>query len=124
MKLEDATKEELIWWIKKHAFELKYELRHFGPDVMFRANDWYEQVGPAYTFHSACIDREAWKPCGECAPNCSWCKNNDESSRTTPKVCRECKRHSNYEPEYKFCCECGRPLTEKAWAELEKRMGV
>lgn len=35
MKLEDATKEELIWWIKKHAFELKYELRHFGPDVMF-----------------------------------------------------------------------------------------
>ena len=80
------------------------------------ANDWYEQVGPAYTFHSAYIDREAWKPCGECAPNCSWCKNNDESSRTTPKVCRECKRHSNYEPEYKFCCECGRPLTEEAWA--------
>lgn len=87
------------------------------------ANDWYEQVGPAYTFHSACIDREAWKPCGECAPNCSWCKNNDESSRTTPKVCRECKRHSNYEPEYKFCCECGRPLTEEAWAIWRRGWG-
>ena len=36
MKLEDATKEELIWWIKEHAFELKYELKHFESDVMFR----------------------------------------------------------------------------------------
>ena len=72
--------------------------------------------------NAARIELEAWEPCGECVPHCSWCKNNNESSKTIPKVCRECKHHSNYEPEYKFCCECGRPLTEEAWAELEKRL--
>ena len=53
MNLEDATKEELIWWIKKHAFELKYELRHFGPDVMFRRyqhfNDKAHSAGERYS---------------------------------------------------------------------------
>lgn len=68
------------------------------------------------------IDREAWDPCGECAPNCSWCKHFQEISKTIPNVCRECNHYSNYEPEYNFCCECGRPLTEEAWAELEKRL--
>ena len=53
MNLEDATKEELIWWIKKHAFGLKYELRHFGPDVMFRRyqqfNDKAHSAGERYS---------------------------------------------------------------------------
>lgn len=26
MKLEDATKEELIWWIREHTFVLSREL--------------------------------------------------------------------------------------------------
>lgn len=68
------------------------------------------------------IDFDSWGPCGECAPHCSWCKNNDESSKSIPKVCIECKHHSNYEPEYKFCCECGRPLTDEARVELKQHM--
>lgn len=36
MKLEEATKEELVWWIRMHAFELHYELEHFESDIMLR----------------------------------------------------------------------------------------
>lgn len=47
--------------------------------------------------YSVHIDRETWEPCELC-----------EKQR---KVFNE-----------KFCGECGRPLTEEAWAELEKRI--
>ncbi len=36
MKLEEATKEELVWWIRKYVFELHYELKHFESDIMLR----------------------------------------------------------------------------------------
>ena len=68
------------------------------------------------------IDRDKWELCGECVPNCSWCKYYNEELRHMPKVCEDCKHKSNYEPEYKFCYECGRPLTKDAWADLEKRI--
>lgn len=76
----------------------------------------------AYAYPPAHIDWESWEPCGECAPSCSWCKNNNESSKGIPKVCKECNHYSNYVPEYKFCCECGRPLTQEAREELRKRI--
>ena len=51
----------------------------------------------AYAYPPAHIDREACEPCGVC--NC---------------------------PAYlmgaNFCWHCGRPLTEEAWSELEKRL--
>ena len=36
MKLEEATKEELVWWIRRHAVELHYELENFESDIMLR----------------------------------------------------------------------------------------
>lgn len=50
----------------------------------------------AYAYPPAHIDREAWEPCTECGPN-------------------ELIMGDRY------CCECGRPLTPEAWAELERR---
>lgn len=35
MKLEDATKEELIYWIKQHNFKLREELKNFESDILF-----------------------------------------------------------------------------------------
>lgn len=35
MKLEDATKEELIYWIKRHSFKLREELKDFESDILF-----------------------------------------------------------------------------------------
>lgn len=53
MRLEDATKEELIWWIKEHAVELKYELKNFESDIMFRRyrqfNDKAHSAGERYS---------------------------------------------------------------------------
>lgn len=43
------------------------------------------------------LDRDAWKLCDGCRPN---------------------RFFGN-----RFCCRCGRPLTEGAWAELERRIG-
>lgn len=68
------------------------------------------------------IDRSTWEPCAECAPNCSWCKHYQETAKSIPDICHECKHYSNYEPDYNFCCECGRPLTDAAWETLEKRL--
>ena len=41
MKLEDATKEELIWWIREHAFDLSYSLKRFEADIMLHRYDEY-----------------------------------------------------------------------------------
>lgn len=53
MKLEDATKEELVWWIREHAFELHYELEHFESDIMTRRyrqfNDKAHSAGERYS---------------------------------------------------------------------------
>ena len=65
------------------------------------------------------IDREAWKPCLTCN-TCASCKYSIDSAFRTNSKCFECEHRSNYEAR-KFCPDCGRPLTEEAWAELEKR---
>lgn len=72
----------------------------------------------AYAYSPAHIDREAWKPCIKCNGKCYFCKFNETSK------CGKCKNHEFYSPMFNFCPDCGRPLTEDAWAELEKRMGV
>ena len=41
MKLEDATKEELIWWIREHAFELSRGLDRFEADILFHRYEQY-----------------------------------------------------------------------------------
>ena len=41
MKLEDATKEELIWWIKEHSFALSYRPSEFEADIMRHRHDVY-----------------------------------------------------------------------------------
>lgn len=41
MKLEEATKEELIWWIREHAFELSRGLDRFESDILFHRYEQY-----------------------------------------------------------------------------------
>ena len=52
------------------------------------------------------LDRSRWEGC-EC--------------------CAVYERHNGYlqahpEHAFRFCWKCGKPLTEKAWAELERRI--
>lgn len=49
------------------------------------------------------------------------------AQKTTSKLDRsrweECPDCWVWEGHHKFCADCGKPLTEEAWAELERRIG-
>ena len=69
------------------------------------------------------IDRSKWKPCLCYKPSCTTCINMDAWDRYgKPIVCLKCENNSNYDPDDNYCSECGRPLTEQAWKELERRV--
>lgn len=62
------------------------------------------------------IDREALEPCGVCGTLndeiiCKFSKKTEYDQSTTSRYTMA-----------RFCPNCGRPLTEEAWAELEKRV--
>lgn len=68
------------------------------------------------------LDRSWWEGCKECVP--SWCKTCIRYDvRNMDTICTfSCINHSKHKPN-NFCQSCGRPLTEEAWAELERRIG-
>ena len=76
-----------------------------------------------YTYPPARIDRETWEPCYACKS----CGNCEEAGKATGEKinyvhpCHSCLNCDNFKP-VAFCRKCGRPLTEEAWAELEKRI--
>lgn len=95
-----------------------------GVSEFYSDDDLREDGVKVYAYPPAHIDREAWEPCGRCRP-----------------VENELDRFSGHEflidgaeiyfydsedgwegEEIRFCPWCGRPLTEEAWAELEKRV--
>lgn len=71
-----------------------------------------------YDYNPAHIDRDAWEPCDDC-DSCRSCRYSDTDMDSYP--CRICT-DGNMKETSNFCPECGRPLTEEAWAELEKRL--
>lgn len=95
-----------------------------GSDVQdFGFIDDYGKTWLAYAYPFAHIDREAWEHCDECKPSCKICANYNAWDRYgKPQVCDTCEDYSNFEPDDKYCSNCGRPLTEEAWKELEKRV--
>lgn len=73
MKLEDATKEELIWWIKEHTFALSYRPSDFEADIMRYRHDVYmeradkagEQYDKALISYQALLTPYLGKPLGD-----------------------------------------------------------
>lgn len=70
----------------------------------------------AYAYQPAHINREAWEPCGLCGTlhdeiMCRFSKKTEYDQSTTSRYAMA-----------RFCPNCGRPLTEETWAELEKRV--
>lgn len=69
-----------------------------GGESEYYSDEELEQDGlTAYPYHPPRLDRSAWEPCMWCALNGQFGLNN-------------------------YCSACGRPLTEEAWAELERRV--
>ena len=94
----------------------------------------------AYAYPPVHIDREAWEPCEYCnggrtlyqkTNSTKLIMNTFGMAATLVTECSSCPPHAdccikdistNSAFRIKFCPECGRPLTEAAWAELEKRV--
>lgn len=58
------------------------------------------------------LDRNRWKECFVCK-GATWMDGDICISGT----------HYSTLAQFNFCPDCGRPLTEEAWAELERRIG-
>lgn len=76
----------------------------------------YGKCWIAYAYPPAHIDRGAWEPCKLCGTlndeiMCQFSKKTEYDQSTTSRYARA-----------RFCPNCCRPLTEEAWAELEKRV--
>lgn len=97
----------------------------------------------AYAYPPAHIDREAWEnPCNMCGGKTTLYQHTNTTklfmntfgnAATLVTECMACPPYAdccmkgisaNSAFKINFCPECGRPLTEKARAEREKRMGL
>lgn len=94
----------------------------------------------AYAYPPAHIDRKAWKPCEYCNGKTTLYQRTNSTklfmntfgnAATLVTECVACPPYAdccmkdisaNSVFRIKFCPECGRPLTEDGWAELEKRV--
>lgn len=76
----------------------------------------------------ATIDREAWEPCEVCSEQDDPCYKDGCFKENAPKCEYRCDKYLAWRRNLrrirlaKFCPKCGRPLTEEAWAMLEKRL--
>lgn len=84
----------------------------------------YGKTWLVYDYQPAHIDQEAWEPCGEtCNKSCWNCDHTVDEFFGDADYCKDCHRYSKWETSvHKFCERCGRPRSEEAWAELEKRL--
>ena len=118
-------------WDSKRA-----DIVHIDYDFEDYGKDWI-----AYAYHPAHIDREAWeKPCSMCGGRTTIYQHTNTTKLfmntfgNPARLVTECMACPPYADccmkgisansafKIKFCPECGRPLTEEAWAELEKRI--
>lgn len=94
----------------------------------------------AYAYPPAHIDREAWEPCEMCGgkkalyqhtTHTKLYMNTFGEAATLVTECMACPPYAdccmknisaNSAFKINFCPNCGRPLTEEAWKELEKRV--
>lgn len=84
----------------------------------------YGKTWLAYSYPPAHIDRGKWKPCKHCEKACWNCRHNLFCCENNDKECDDCVNQSEwiYSGYQKHCSWCGYPLTEEAWAELERRL--
>lgn len=113
--IENLEEPEKSQWRLCHWDRRKYLVLQ-GISVGGYLVEEYGEAWIAYAYHPVHIDREKWEPCHSCDSKCLICMVNETHK------CRICKDYKYYLPLYQFCPKCGRPLTDQAWAELEKRL--
>lgn len=82
-----------------------------------------QEAGEPIDSPPAHIDRSKWEACDHCKKACWNCNHNLFAVKEMTK-CDDCVNQSKWEfiAYQNYCPKCGRPLTEEAWAELERRL--
>ena len=112
-QLRTIEKPTPVWWGTLGVWCLARKGNIIAPSG--RIHDIMELSGQFYAYPPAHIDREAWEPCATC------------SNEYHQKIKAIVERYHGMITETKelkvhYCPKCGRPLTEKAWDELETRL--
>ena len=120
-------------WAGKPFFKGRKQEVNFEYDIESRGME-------VYAYPPAHIDRSKWKPCEFCngktvlyqyTNSTKLFVNTFGGAATLVTECSDCPPYAdccmkdisaNSAFRIKFCPECGRPLTEAAWAELERRL--
>lgn len=107
------------WHILKTVTEDKIIFR--GRNTVYVPISSIGKCFDLYSYPSAHIDREAWKPCELCGGD----KLDGVGFADHFGLRVYLSGGTNKPPEnerFQFCPKCGRPLTPEAWAMLEKRL--
>ena len=120
-------------WAGKPFFKGRKQEVNFEYDIESRGME-------VYAYPPAHIDRSKWEPCEFCngktvlyqyTNSTKLFVNTFGGAATLVTECNDCPPYAdccmkdisaNSAFRIKFCPECGRPLTEAAWAELERRL--
>lgn len=101
-----------------------------GVSEFYSDDDLREDGVKVYAYQPRHIDREAWEPCGLCGRigEADPCYKDGCFKKNAPACDFRCDKFLDWRADTRrltgamFCQKCGRPLTEAAWAELEKRV--
>lgn len=107
IEIKPIDKNRLVEGLKRNRLRLLNENDNDGAAVLDDIIDWieYEQEIHAVTKNEPLTIeqlRDAWEPCNVC------------KTQGLPEAWILQRK--------KFCTYCGRPLTDEAWEELEKRL--
>ena len=140
MKIEEAIailerkttipNDGYTWEQVEQAIDAAITALHFMQEILAPADcglpiqSFTPEAGEPIDFPPTHIDRSKWKPCDNCKKACWNCKHNLFCGENNDEECYNCVNQSKWEHGgyQQYCSRCGYPLTEAAWAELERRL--
>lgn len=133
------TREEAVKWLEETIQDTDTYWESCS-DALQKELDEQKEVFLVALTALRPVSREAWEPCKICngkttlyqyTANTKLFMNTFGHAATLVTECMGCPPYAeccmkgistNSAFKINFCPECGRPLTEEAWAELERRL--